>query len=173
VIRRGRAWVFGDSIDTDVMMPGRALRLSPEEGLRYLFDAIRGEGWADEVREGDVLVGGHHFGAGSARPVANLLRAAGVGAIVAESMPSLFQRNCVNAGLLAVTAAGVTALVREGEEIEIDTEAGTARNLGSDRSVAIVPMPAFVTGIVEAGGVIAQLEAAGYFAAAAENGSAQ
>jgi 3-isopropylmalate/(R)-2-methylmalate dehydratase small subunit len=172
VIRRGRAWIFGDSIDTDVMMPGRALRLSPEEGARYLFEAIRGEGWVDEVQDGDILVGGDHFGAGSARPVAIQLRAAGVGAIVAESMPSLFQRNCVNAGLLAVTAAGVTGLVREGDEVEIDTERATVRNPGTGRSLPIVPMPSFVTGIVEAGGVIAQLEAAGYFDVAPENGSA-
>jgi 3-isopropylmalate dehydratase small subunit len=163
--------LFGDSVDTDVMMPGKALRLSPTEGARYLFDAIRGEGWVDQVRGGDIVVAGHHFGAGSARPVAILLRAAGVEAIVAESMPSLFQRNCVNAGLLAVTATGVTDVVREGDEVEIDTEASTVRNLATSRTVAAVPMPAFVTAIVEAGGVIAQLEAAGYFGTTSPDGS--
>jgi 3-isopropylmalate/(R)-2-methylmalate dehydratase small subunit len=155
--------VFGDSVDTDVMMPGKALRVNPDEGARYLFDAIRGEGWVDEVRGGDVIVAGHHFGAGSARPVAMLLLAAGIGAIVAESMPSLFQRNCVNAGLLAVTAPGVTDLVDEGDAVEIDTDASTVRNLKTGETITAVRMPPFVSAIVEAGGVITQLEAAGYF----------
>jgi 3-isopropylmalate/(R)-2-methylmalate dehydratase small subunit len=168
VIRRGRVWKFGDSVDTDVMLPGKALRLSPREGSRYLFDAVRGENWAGQVRAGDLVVGGEHFGAGSARPVAIPLRLIGVGALLAESMPSLFQRNCVNAGLLALAVPGIAGLCDEGDELEIDTDAATVRNLTSDAVTGFAPMPQFVTEIVEAGGLVAQLERAGYFGGPAE-----
>ena len=163
MIRRGRVWKFGDEIDTDVMLPGKALRLSPEEGARYLFEAVRGEGWAQSVRPGDLVVGGRRFGAGSARPVAIPLCALGVGAVLATSMPSLFQRNCVNTGLLTVVVPGIADACDEGDELEVDTIAAKVRNLTRGDEVGFAPIPALVTEIVEAGGIMARLEADGYF----------
>ncbi len=163
MIRRGRVWKFGDDVDTDVMLPGKALKLNPDDGARYLFEAVRGEGWAQQLRAGDVIVGGERFGTGSARPVAMPLRALGVGAMLATSMPSLFVRSCVNAGMLAVVVPGIVDACEEGDELEIDTEKATVRNLTRGVEISFAPIPALVTDIVEAGGLMARLEADGYF----------
>jgi 3-isopropylmalate/(R)-2-methylmalate dehydratase small subunit len=128
----GRAWCFGDAVDTDVMLPGHALRLPLDEAAQSAFEAVR-PGWAATVGPGDVVIGGHDFGTGSARPAGAMLRLLGVRAVLAESMSSLFQRNAVNAGLLALAVPGVAAEIRDGERIELDD--GLLRSL--DRDVAL------------------------------------
>jgi 3-isopropylmalate/(R)-2-methylmalate dehydratase small subunit len=158
----GRALVFGDDIDTDVMMPGKALRVPVADARRMLFEAVRPT-FCDEVRDGDIIVGGLRFGTGSARPVPLHLRALGVRAIVADSMSSLFQRNSINAGVLAVVAPGATAVVVEGDTIEIDALAGTIQVCGRDAgTLSFAPLPPLAMEIVRAGGIIDQLIAAGY-----------
>jgi 3-isopropylmalate/(R)-2-methylmalate dehydratase small subunit len=90
------------------------------------------------------------------------LRALGIRAIVADSMSSLFQRNSINAGVLAVVAPGVSAAVREGDVIEIDAGRGTINVPGRADPIVFAPLPSLAIAIVEAGGVIDQLVAAGY-----------
>jgi 3-isopropylmalate/(R)-2-methylmalate dehydratase small subunit len=158
---KGRVWVFGDMVDTDNMFPGRGLRLPPEEAAQLLFDGMR-PGWANQVSPGDIIVGGAHFGMGSARPVGTLLRLVGVAAVVASSMSSIFQRNCVNAGLLAVPVPGVAAFCREGDILEIDAEVGVVRNITDGSELEFAPIPAFVSEIVASGGIISQLTRGGY-----------
>jgi 3-isopropylmalate/(R)-2-methylmalate dehydratase small subunit len=162
----GRTWVLGDHIDTDALFPGKALRLPVEEAARYVLSGIR-PGWVDEVREGDVLVGGHNFGIGSSRAVAPLLQHLGIRAILAEEFNSLFLRGCLNQGLLAVTVPGVGSAVREGDEVDVDTDAAAVRNL---RTGAVLPAdryPDVLMHLVEAGGLLPALRAEGYLPAAA------
>lgn len=155
----GRAWCFGDDVDTDVMLPGSALRLPPEEGVAHMFGAVR-PGFAALVQPGDVLVGGRSFGTGSARPVAALVGRIGVRAMFAESMASLFQRNAVNAGLLAVAVPGVTALVADGDPVRV--EPGRLTNLRTGAELALPRLPPLLTSIIDAGGLIPQLRRDGY-----------
>jgi 3-isopropylmalate/(R)-2-methylmalate dehydratase small subunit len=157
----GRALVFGDDVDTDVMMPGKALRAPVAEVRRMLFDAVR-PGFHEEVREGDIVVGGLRFGTGSARPVAMHLRALGVRAIVAESMSSLFQRNAINAGVLAVVVPGISGAALDGDTIDIDALAGELRTPRLAEPLRFSPLPELAMQIVVAGGVIDQLVAAGF-----------
>jgi 3-isopropylmalate/(R)-2-methylmalate dehydratase small subunit len=163
-ILSGRVLAFGADVDTDVMMPGKALRVPVAEARRMLFEAIR-PGFADQVRPGDVIVGGVRFGTGSARPVAMHLRPLGVTAIVAESMSSLFQRGAINAGVLAVVVPGVTATFVDGDQIEIDDERGTVRNPERDITLQFPPIPALARSIIRAGGIIEQLVEGGFLPA--------
>ena len=157
----GRAWVFGDDIDTDVMFPGKALRLPIEEGAQLAFDGVR-PGWAALARPGDVVVGGANFGTGSARPVAAVLKHLGVRALFAETMSSLFQRNAVNAGVLAMSLPGVTALFADGDPVRVAVEDGSLTNVRSGRSLALPALPPMLTAVIEAGGLIAQLRRDGF-----------
>jgi 3-isopropylmalate/(R)-2-methylmalate dehydratase small subunit len=157
----GRAIVFGDDIDTDLMMPGKALRAPVAEVRQMLFDAVR-PAFASEVRPGDIIVGGMRFGTGSARPVALHLAAMGVRAIVAESMSSLFQRNSINAGVLAVVVPGVTGIVADLDPIEVDDEAGVVRNTTTAAALTFAPLPELARRLIAAGGIIEQLVADGY-----------
>lgn len=87
----GRAWVFGDEINTDDMYPGFAMKLPVPEAARHMFDATRPD-WPQLVRPGDIVVGGRNFGLGSSRPVALLFQELGVRCLLAEEFNSLFLR---------------------------------------------------------------------------------
>lgn len=160
----GRARVFGDDIDTDVMMPGKALRAPVVEARQMLFDAIA-PGFASTIEPGDVIIGGQRFGAGSARPVAMHLRALGVVAIFAETMSSMFQRGSINAGVLAIAVPGVRILFAEGDPLAIDDDGGVLTNMATGAEIRFAPLPELARRIVRAGGVIEQLVADGYLPA--------
>jgi 3-isopropylmalate/(R)-2-methylmalate dehydratase small subunit len=157
----GRTWVFGDSVDTDVMFPGRALRLPPEEAVPLLFSSLR-PSWSEAVEPGDIVVGGEQFGIGSARPVGTLLRLVGVSAVVASSMSSLFQRNCINAGVIAFPVPKVSEICQEGERLQLDIAAGRAANLTTGAETSFAAIPDFVRTIIDNGGVISRLQKEGY-----------
>jgi 3-isopropylmalate/(R)-2-methylmalate dehydratase small subunit len=155
----GRAWVFGDSIDTDAMYPGFAMKLPVPEAARHVFYDLR-PGWTDQVRPGDIVVAGRNFGIGSSRPVAALMRQLGVAALVAEEFNSLFLRNAINNGLPALTVPGVRGLVQEGDQVTVHLAEGWLEAGG--RRVTVPPLPRMVLDILDAGGLIARLTADGY-----------
>src|SRR5690606_12069836 len=74
---RGRVWVFGSNINTDLILPNYVNNASEEEQLRAIFAANR-PGWVDMVKPGDIVVGAWNFGTGSSRPAARSLRNAGI-----------------------------------------------------------------------------------------------
>jgi 3-isopropylmalate/(R)-2-methylmalate dehydratase small subunit len=155
----GRAWVLGDSIDTDAMYPGFAMRLPVAEAAQHVLYDLR-PGWTDEVRPGDIVVAGTNFGIGSSRPVAALLRHLGVAALVAEEFNSLFYRNAINNGLPALAVPGARSVVREGELVTVQLAEGWLEADG--RRVPAAPLPRMVLDILDAGGLLARLAAEGY-----------
>ena len=157
----GRTWVVGDSVDTDAMYPGFAMRLPVAEAATHVLYDLR-PGWSAQVRHGDILVAGRNFGIGSSRQVAQLLRHLGITALVAEDFNSLFHRNAINNGLPAVTVPGVRDLVTEGDTITLDLEAG--RLTAGDHEVAFTPVPEMMLEIIDAGGLLPRLVAAGHVA---------
>ena len=58
---KGRVWMVGDNINTDLILPNKAFYLTHEEQTQYVFSANR-PGWAQQVQKGDILIGGHNFG---------------------------------------------------------------------------------------------------------------
>ncbi|MDX6666203.1 MAG: 3-isopropylmalate/(R)-2-methylmalate dehydratase small subunit, partial [Solirubrobacteraceae bacterium] len=120
----GRAWVFGDSVDTDNMYPGFAMKLSLQEAARHVFYDLR-PGWTDLVQNGDIVVAGRNFGIGSSRPVAQLFLELGVAGLVADEFNSLFLRNSINFGLPAVTIPGVTSAIHDQDQIVLNVRAAT------------------------------------------------
>jgi len=155
----GRVWVFGDSIDTDAMYPGFAMKLPVPEAAKHVFYDLR-PGWTDQVRPGDIVVAGRNFGIGSSRPVAALMRQLGVAALVAEEFNSLFLRNAINNGLPALTVPGVRGLVREGDQVTIHLTEGWLEAGG--QRVTVPPLPPMVLDILDAGGLLPRLTADGY-----------
>ncbi|HID90996.1 TPA: 3-isopropylmalate dehydratase, partial [Candidatus Bathyarchaeota archaeon] len=99
----GRAWVFGDDVSTDDIIPGiYSLSTDPKEAASHAFAYKRPE-FAREARRGDVIIAGHNFGCGSSREAAVLaLRGAGIRAVIAPSFPFIFYRNAINNGLVSV-----------------------------------------------------------------------
>lgn len=136
----GRAWKFGDDINTDLMLPGPLLTASEDEQRRAVFSANR-PGWVDLARPGDIIIGGRNFGTGSSRPAARSLRNLGLGALVAESINGLFFRNAVSFGFLALECRGVHAAFEEGQTAEISLADWSLRNRDTGTVLAISPVP--------------------------------
>jgi 3-isopropylmalate dehydratase small subunit len=108
----------------------------------------------EQVQPGDIIVAGDNFGCGSSRPTGVVaLKACGVQAVVAESIARLYFRNGVAQGLLTFPAPGISGIVEDGDEIEIDYEKGIARNLASGKEVALRRFPPTVEKIYASGGI--------------------
>jgi 3-isopropylmalate dehydratase small subunit len=154
---KGRAWVVGDDIDTDQIYHGQYLPLTdPAEMARHALEFVPGkEGFVSQVKDGDILVTGKNFGCGSSREHAVLcLKHAGVACIVAESFSRIFYRNAVNLGYPVLECPGVTAVVAEGDEIEVDTDSGEVTDLASGKGVTGVPLSDVEAEISRAGGLL-------------------
>ena len=150
----GRAWKFGDDIDTDAIIPGRYLVINnPRELAEHLFEGLRPE-LAVQVREGDYVVAGDNFGCGSSREHAPLaLKGAGVTAVVAKSFARIFFRNAINTGLPLFICDDVDK-IKDGDPLEIDMVAGTIHDLSRGESYMTTPLPQFLMEIVDVGGLV-------------------
>jgi len=157
----GKVWMFGDDINTDLIMPQVAFLLPLEEQIKHVFKANRA-GWIDVVAEGDFIVAGRNFGTGSSRPGAQLLRRLGVTCLIAESINGLFFRNCVNFGLHPIQCPGVSQAFVEGDQAEVDPETGRVRNLRTGQVLQGEKLPDFLLNIIRAGGIIPMLKQQGY-----------
>jgi methanogen homoaconitase small subunit len=158
-----RAWVFGDDLDTDQMVPGRyaPVMVGQDKFQNDAFCDAR-PGVAKEVRRGDILVGGENFGCGSSREYAVLaLKKLGVGAVVAKSFARIFFRNCINLGIPAIESADAVDIVRDGDDVTLDVAAGLLR--GPDGAAAVRPLASFAQEILSAGGVVDYLREHGDF----------
>ncbi|MDH3580160.1 MAG: 3-isopropylmalate dehydratase [Hyphomicrobiales bacterium] len=156
--RAGKAWVFGDNIDTDQLAPGAYLKGSLEELLPHCLEAVDPE-FAGKVESGDIVVGGRGFGIGSSREqAAQALQMLGVAAVIAPSFGGIFYRNALNFGLLALVC-GQAGEVAQGDRLEVDPQAGKIRNLTWDENYACEPIPAHLLAIIQAGGLVPFLEA--------------
>jgi 3-isopropylmalate/(R)-2-methylmalate dehydratase small subunit len=159
----GRVWKFGDDINTDLMLPGPLLTASEEEQRRAVFSANR-PGWVDQVRRGDIIIGGRNFGTGSSRPAARSLRNLGLGALIAESINGLFFRNAVSFGFLALECQGINAAFEEGQTAEIAIDTWTIRNRDTGAVLPVSPVPEQLLSLMTGGGIYPLLEKQGLIA---------
>jgi 3-isopropylmalate/(R)-2-methylmalate dehydratase small subunit len=158
---RGPVWKFGSDINTDLIQPVPVIFKPREEQPRWVFSANR-PGWAEQVQRGDVIVAGRNFGMGSGRPAAQVLRDLGIGCLLAESINGLFLRNSVNYAFPALECPGVHDAFEEGDVAEVDFELAVVRNQRTGRTIQGQPWPPSLLRILNAGGLMALLEAEGY-----------
>jgi 3-isopropylmalate/(R)-2-methylmalate dehydratase small subunit len=124
---RGRVWVFGNNVDTDVMAPWNTLALPWEERRKAVL-AVRPE-FVERVQPGDVIVAGRNWGCGSSREQApENLQLLGVAAVVAESFGRIYFRNCVAIAFPNLACPGIHAACADGDELEIDVRGGRVHN---------------------------------------------
>lgn len=147
----GRAWKFGDDVDTDIIIPGKYLVFNePEELAKHAFENVRSD-FAKKVKKGDFIVAGRNFGCGSSREHAVLaLKGAGISAVIAKSFARIFFRNAINTGLLVIECEE-TDKIDDGDEIEIDHEEGEIINLAKEERYKIKPIPEFLLEIASMG----------------------
>jgi 3-isopropylmalate/(R)-2-methylmalate dehydratase small subunit len=156
-----RAWRFGDSVNTDQIIPGRYnVTTNPGELGRACFIELRPE-FAQEVQPGDLIVAGEDFGCGSSREHAVIaIQAAGIAAVLAPSFARIFYRNAINRGL-PVLECSLASSVADGAELELDPVRGTVRELSTGRVLTTRPLPEFAARIARHGGVLELVRAHG------------
>ena len=163
MILKGNAWKFGDGISTDHITPGRYFHLRtdlPALAEHVLEDAD--PEFAKKVKEGDFVVGGKNFGLGSSREHApRVIKIKGVSAVIAKSFARIFFRNAINIGLLALQLD--TDEIDEGDELEIDLNAGVVLNLTKDTKLSFNPLPDVMVKLLEDGGLIEHVKKHGGF----------
>mgnify|MGYP000180175951 CR=1 FL=1 len=147
----GKVWTFPDSIDTDVIIPGRYLRAQTMDELAaHVMEPID-PSFAGKIKHGDIIVAGWNFGCGSSReqaPVA--LKHAGIAAVVAKSFARIFYRNAINIGLPVIVA---DMDVSNGDEICIDLENGNITDKSTGKTFKVQPFKKFMLEILEDGGL--------------------
>ena len=155
--RGGRAWLFGDDIDTDSLAPGIYMKEPIEELARHCLETVD-PGFAAGARPGDVVVGGRNFGMGSSREqAAEALRHLGIAAVVAISFAGIFYRNALNLGLLAVICPE-SGRVTAGDRLLLDAEGGRVCNLSTGDGYPCEQLPPHLMEMVLDGGLVPHLE---------------
>lgn len=154
-IIEGTAHVYGDNVDTDVIIPARYLTtIDPKELAAHCLEDLDPD-FVENVRPGDVIVAGRNFGSGSSREHAPIaIKASGIACIVAESFARIFYRNAINVGLPIVECEGIAGGVDAGDRIRVDVAGGVVENVARGRSHAATPLPSFMKDILDAGGLM-------------------
>ncbi len=151
---KGKVHKYGDNINTDVIFPGRYTYklMEPEEMAKHAMEDMDPE-FPSKVKPGDIIVAGRNFGMGSSREQAVLcLKYAGIAAIIAKSFARIYFRNAINSGLPVIQSPEAAEALEEGDEVEIDFEAGKIRS--SKGEFSFPPFTGKVLEILEAGGLI-------------------
>ncbi len=156
-VMKGRVWLFGDDISTDLLSPG-AYAVEPVEVRKlHVLESVD-PSFATTVRPGDILVAGVNFGCGSSRETApENLKALGIACVVASSFARIFLRNAVAIGLPVLVCPDAPLIVDTGDEAEVDLSKGTFRNVTTGQVAQGEPLPPEMREILAAGGILATL----------------
>jgi 3-isopropylmalate/(R)-2-methylmalate dehydratase small subunit len=151
---KGRAWVFGNDVDTDALAPGRFMHRPIEELAQNCLIDIAPE-FARDASPGDVLIAGRNFGVGSSREqAAQALKIRGLVGVVAQSYAGIFYRNAINLGLPVLV--GDASDVANGSLVVLDVGAGTLSHDGG--LIQLETMPGFLLEMIRDGGLVPHLE---------------
>lgn len=152
----GRVWQFGDDVNTDIIISGKYKfkTLDMKELASHAMEAADPE-FSKKVKHGDLIFAGKNFGCGSSREQApRVLKELGLGAVVAGSFARIFYRNAINVGLPLVECGEAVKDVEEGDVVSIDLREGILRNETKGKSYKFIPIPDFLLGILQSGGLI-------------------
>ncbi|MGD8227884.1 MAG: 3-isopropylmalate dehydratase [Desulfobacteraceae bacterium] len=158
---KGRVWKFGDNIDTDVISPTKFIDLPMEELKAHALEEINPK-FPKEVGSGDLVVAGKNFGCGSSREqAATVLKALGVGAVVAESFARIFLRNAIAHGLPILVCPDVSQNLEEGEELEVNIEKAIVKKINQGTVFEGMPLSKDMLDILRKGGILPLLKEIG------------
>lgn len=151
----GKAWKFGENLNTDEIIPARYnLTIEEKELAKNVFCEIKPD-FAKKVQPGDVVVAGNNFGCGSSRehaPVA--IKGSGAVCVIAGSYARIFFRNAINIGLPILECPEAAAEIEEGDQVEVDLASGKIEDHTRGTAYQARPLPDFVLKIVAAGGIV-------------------
>ena len=155
----GHVFKYGDSVDTDVILPARYLALYKEQDLAAHCMEDLDTDFVKKVLPGDfIIVAGENFGCGSSREHAPIaIKASGIRCVIAASFARIFYRNAINIGLPILESAHAASEIQAGDELEVDLSSGTIFNATANRVYHTDAFPPFLQEMINAGGLLAYL----------------
>ena len=156
---KGKAWVYGDNVDTDVIIPARYLVTSDERSLAAHCMEDIDASYAGGVLKGDMIVAGNNFGCGSSREHAPIaIKGSGASCVIAKSFARIFYRNAINIGL-PILEGTETGRITKDDIIEVDLAKGTITNRTKGETYNAKPFPDFLQNLIGLGGLIPYVRA--------------
>ena len=151
---KGSVFKYPDNVDTDVIIPARHLNTQdPKELASHCMEDIDKD-FVQNIRDGDIMVGGWNFGCGSSRehaPVA--IKASGISCVIAKSFARIFYRNAINIGLPILECPAASEAIAEGDTVSIDFDTGVITDETTGRTFQAAPFPPFIQKIIAVGGI--------------------
>jgi 3-isopropylmalate/(R)-2-methylmalate dehydratase small subunit len=177
----GKAYVLGDNVDTDQIIPAQFLSYNPADPQERKYFGMYAMSGVPEAQAGlpkgyvrfvpdkqfasqySIVIGGKNFGCGSSREHAPLaLAEAGIKCVIAEFYARIFFRNSVNGGyVVPLESKGrLVEKVQTGDELEVHITEQYALNKTRNQRYDLAPL-GDVLPIIEAGGIFAYAKKAG------------
>lgn len=156
---KGKAYKFGNDIDTDLIIPARYLNTSDYKELaKYCMQDVD-ENFTDKINEGDIIVAGKNFGCGSSREHAPIaIKEAGISCVIAKSYARIFYRNSFNIGLPILESEEAPDRIDEGDELKVDFTNGKITNLTKNEEYKAQAFPDFIKKIIEKDGLVGYVQ---------------
>ncbi len=155
-----KVFKYGNSVDTDVILPARYLALYKDEDLAAHCMEDIDAAFAETVDRGDIIVAGENFGCGSSREHAPLaIKACGISCVIAASFARIFYRNAINIGLPILESAEAAAEISPGDYVEVDLENGIIHDLSTNKKYYAGGFPPFIQKMIDKGGLLPYLSA--------------
>ncbi len=157
-----KIYVYGDNVDTDVIIAARYLNDPDERNLAAHCMEDIDPNFSSTVEPGDIIVGGANFGCGSSREHAPLaIKASGVKCVIAASFARIFYRNAINIGFPIMESPEAAAEIKPGDSVSVNFQTGEIVDETTGKTFQAAPFPEFINGIIENGGLMNSLKARG------------
>lgn len=153
---KGMAWRFGKDIDTDRIIPARHLiSIDPAFLAKHCMEDEDPK-FAENVKEGDIIVADKNFGCGSSREHAPIaIKGAGISCVIAESFARIFYRNAFNMGIPIFESPEAVKGIKQGDKLDVNFKTGEIKNLTSGKTFQAAAIPPFMEELLAAGGLMA------------------
>ncbi len=157
-IVKGKVHKFPDNVDTDVIIPARYLNTpNAKELAAHCMEDIDKD-FVNNVKVGDIMVGGFNFGCGSSREHAPLaIKTCGVSCIIAKTFARIFYRNAINIGCAILESEEAADKIEAGDEVSVNFDTGIITNITKNETYTAQPFPEFIKDIIEKGGLLSSL----------------
>jgi len=155
---KGKAFKYGNDVDTDVIIPARYLNTTSETELASHCMEDIDPSFVKEVKKGDIIVAGDNFGCGSSREHAPIaIKASGVSLVIANSFARIFCRNFINIGLPMLECPAAVKAINKGDTVSCELSDGVIVNETTGEKFKAAPFPEFIQNIIADGGLLKHL----------------
>lgn len=158
MILEGHIWKYNQQVRATDLVPARYdyIKLADwTECSTHVLEDLD-PGFRETMRHGDLIVGGHGFGAGHAHYFQQAFegpRWLGVGGYLAESFDPIFMVSAIGAGMPCWTVPGILEFVASGDKVKCDMATGEIANLSAGTTFQFRAVAREVVEVLEAGGL--------------------